>query len=68
MTTFPQHKQRHLKVRQTYHSYQLQQLYKDRTLVGEIHLKGHWLTKAGFEIDSTVTVQVEQGRLVVTKA
>ena len=60
------HKQRQLKVRETYHSYQLSQNCKDRTTIGEIHLKGHWLIKAGFAIDSLVTVKVKEGYLVVT--
>ena len=38
--------QRRLKVRETYHSYQLRQNYNDRTPIGEIHLKGHWLIEA----------------------
>lgn len=58
-------KLRQLKVRETYHSYQLAQ--HQRTPVGEIHLKGHWLIKAGFDIDTPVTVKVQQGQLVITK-
>ena len=38
----------------------------DRTSVGEIHLKGHWLIEAGFSIDAPVKVRVMQGCLVVT--
>ena len=60
------HQQRRLKVRETYHSYQLQQKTNERTPIGEIHLKGHWLIKAGFAIDSPVTVTVKRGCLVVT--
>lgn len=56
--------QRRLKVRQTYHSYQLCQ--RRRTPIGEIHLKGHWLIQAGFNIDDPVTVRVMEGCLVVT--
>lgn len=58
--------QRQLKVREAYHSYQLQQSCRDRTPIGEIHLKGHWLIKAGFEIDTPVRVRVMAGCLVVT--
>jgi len=58
--------QRRLKVRETYHSYQLHQNYNDRTPVGEIHLKGHWLIKAGFDIDAPVKIRVMRGCLVVT--
>jgi hypothetical protein len=56
--------QRQLKVREAYHSYQLNQ--NQRTPVGEIHLKGHWLIQAGFEIDTPVKVRVMEGCLVVT--
>lgn len=66
MTSPPLHKQRKLKVRETYHSYQLHQGYKDRTPVGEIHLKGNWLIQAGFTIDTPVVVEVKNGCLVVT--
>lgn len=58
--------QRQLKVREAYHSYQLQQNCRDRTPIGEIHLKGHWLIQAGFEIDTPVRVRVMTGCLVVT--
>lgn len=58
--------QRQLKVRGAYHSYQLQQNCRDRTPIGEIHLKGHWLIQAGFEIDTPVRVRVMAGCLVVT--
>ncbi len=58
--------QRRLKVRETYHSYQLRQNGNDRTPIGEIHLKGHWLIEAGFNIDAPVKIRVMQGCLVVT--
>lgn len=58
--------QRQLKVREAYHSYQLSQNCHQRTPIGEIHLKGHWLIKAGFEIDSPVKVRVMEGCLVLT--
>jgi len=58
--------QRQLKVREAYHSYQLGQNCHQRTPIGEIHLKGHWLIKAGFEIDSAVKVRVMEGCLVLT--
>lgn len=60
------HPPRRLKVRESYHSYQLSQRYRQRTPIGEIHLKGHWLIRAGFAIDTPVTVQVRRGRLVIT--
>ena len=58
--------QRQLKVREAYHSYQLNQSCHQRTPIGEIHLKGNWLIKAGFEIDSPVKVRVMEGCLVLT--
>ena len=58
--------QRQLKVREAYHSYQLSQNSRQRTVLGEIHLKGHWLIQAGFEIDSPVKVRVMEGCLVLT--
>lgn len=60
--------QRRLKVRETYHSYQLSQNCHQRTPIGEIHLKGHWLIQAGFAIDSPVRVRVMEGCLVLTVA
>ena len=59
-------KQRQLKVREAYHSYQLNQNCHQRTPIGEIQLKGHWLIQAGFEIDSPVKVRVMEGCLVLT--
>lgn len=58
--------QQQLKIKETYHSYQLSQNYRQRTSIGEIHLKGHWLIQAGFEIDSPVKVRVMDGCLVLT--
>ncbi len=66
MTVDTPYKQRQLKVRETYHTYQLKQSCKDRTPIGEIHLKGNWLVKAGFAIDTPVTVEVKKGRIIVT--
>ncbi len=66
MTTTTPLPSRQLKVRETYHSYQLCQ--SRRTPVGEIHLKGNWLIKAGFDINSPVTVQVSEGKLIITAA
>ena len=60
--------QRQLKVRETFHTYQLHQNPNQRSPIGEIHLKGHWLIEAGFEIDSPITVRIMHGCLVVTMA
>ncbi len=62
---YKHHKQHALKVRETYHSYQLQN-NKARTPIGEIHLKGHWLIEAGFAINTPVIVRVMEGCIVVT--
>lgn len=51
-------KYRRLKVREAYHSYQLSQNTPQRTTIGQIDLKGHWLIQAGFTIDTPVTVRV----------
>lgn len=63
---------RQLKVREGYHSYQLNQRTPLRTPlrtpVGQIELKGHWLIQAGFNINSAVTVRVMEGCLVLTCA
>lgn len=59
-------KHRRLKVREAYHSYQLSQNTPQRTTIGQIDLKGHWLIQAGFEIDAPVKVRVMEGCLVVT--
>ncbi|OMH29359.1 SymE family type I addiction module toxin [Motiliproteus sp. MSK22-1] len=57
---------RQIKVREAYHSYQLQQNYPDRTPIGEIQLKGHWLIQAGFTIDTPVHIRVMEGCMVLT--
>lgn len=62
----PVSQQRQLKVREAYHTYQLRQNGNDRTPVGEIHLKGHWLIQAGFTIDTPVKIRVMDGCLVLT--
>lgn len=59
-------KPRQYKVRETYHSYQLKQNSRDRTPIGEIHLKGNWLIQAGFDIETPVKVRVMEGCIVVT--
>lgn len=59
-------KHRRLKVREAYHTYQLSQNTPQRTAIGQIDLKGHWLIQAGFTIDTPVTVRVMEGCLVLT--
>lgn len=58
--------ERQLKIREAYHSYQPSQNCHQRTPISEIHLKGHWLIQARFEIDSPVKVRVMEGCLVLT--
>ncbi len=62
----PRLKERQLKVRQSYYEYQLKHYQQDRTPIGQIELKGHWLIQAGFEIDRAVKVRVMPGCLVLT--
>ena len=64
-TTTITKQQRQLKVREGFHSYQLNQWPTKRTAVGEIQLKGHWLVQAGFDIDSNITVNIQHGKLVI---
>jgi len=37
-----------------------------RTAIGQIDLKGHWLIQVGFTIDTPVTVRVMEGCLLLT--
>ena len=57
---------RQVKVKETYHDYQLHQNSLTRTPIGEIQLKGNWLIKAGFPINAPVTIRVMEGCLVLT--
>ncbi len=57
---------RQYKVKEGYHSYQLKTPVRERTSVGEICLKGHWLVQAGFVVDQPVIVRIMQGCLVLT--
>lgn len=57
---------RQLKVTAGFHEYQLKQAPQERTAIGQILLKGHWLVKAGFPVDWPVTVRVMEGCMVVT--
>lgn len=57
---------RRLKVNESYHDYQLKQTNQERTPIGSIQLKGHWLIQAGFNIDQPVTVRVMDKCLVLT--
>lgn len=56
---------RNLKVRQGYYDYQLLGSYKRSAPVPWIHIKGYWLDKAGFTIDTPVSVEVQDGCLII---
>lgn len=58
--------ERRLKACKSYHEYQLSQSVLSRTPVPQILLKGHWLHRAGFEVDTPVRVRVMHGCLVLT--
>jgi len=57
---------RQLKVTAGSYDYQLSQPVPERTAIGQVLLKGHWLVKAGFSVDSPVKVRVMEGCLVLT--
>ena len=56
---------RQLKVRESYHDYQLQQS-SIREPVPWVQLKGYWLKQAGFNVNTPVKVRVMKGCLVIT--
>ncbi len=58
--------QRQLKVRESRYDYQANQQPNQRTEIGEILIKGKWLIEAGFSVHAKVTIQIEDGRLVLT--
>ncbi len=57
---------RQLKVRKGFHDYQSNQHIDQRTEIGQIELKGHWLIEAGFTIEQPVMVRVMDQCLVLT--
>ena len=63
---------RHLKVRKSYYPHQYENFrpyrenYRPPSPVPWINFKGYWLTKAGFEINSPLKVEVSKHRIVVT--
>ena len=58
--------ERQLTVRESYYEYQSKQHPKQRVTIGQILIKGHWLIQAGFLVNSSVTIHIERGKLVLT--
>jgi hypothetical protein len=60
--------ERYIKVNETHYEYRT----KDQSpcsgcrTVPTIQMKGHWLQKAGFEINTPIKIRVMDGRLVLT--
>ena len=63
---------RQFKVRKSYYPYQYEnsrpyrENYRPPIPVPWINFKGYWLTKAGFEINSQLKVEVRKHRIVIT--
>lgn len=57
---------RQIKTGQMVYDYQRKTKYPPQAKVPWLQLKGHWLEKAGFEINTPVTVRVMEGCLVLT--
>ncbi|WP_281168942.1 SymE family type I addiction module toxin [Saccharospirillum impatiens] len=51
-----------------FYDYQCKTMNGSQAEVPWLPLKGHWLDRAGFGIDSVVTVRVMEGCLVLTLA
>ena len=61
-------KQRKLKVRKGHWGYTLKsQPYSGNRITPFLLLKGSWLEKAGFNIDTPVSVSVEEGQLSIIR-
>jgi toxic protein SymE len=60
--------QRYIKVNAIHYEYRTQKQsdYSGSRAVPWIQMKGHWLDRAGFSIDTSVTVRVMDGCLVLT--
>ena len=61
---------RQLKVRKSYYHYQHGDFqHRDRHVnsppVPWVHIKGYWLNKAGFTIDTPLSVEVRQGCIIL---
>lgn len=59
---------RQIKVTKTHYDYKLKEQSPNSGArpISWLQLKGHWLQRAGFEIDTPVTVRVMEGCLVLT--
>lgn len=62
--------ERYLKVKQSYYDYRLkeQAVNCGSRPVPTIQMTGHWLQKAGFEINTPLRIRVMRGCLVITLA
>ena len=60
--------ERYIKVNETYYEYRTkdQSTSSGCRTVPTIQMKGHWLQKAGFEIDTPSKIRVMDGCLVLT--
>lgn len=57
---------RKIKTGRIMYEYRRKNQYPPQAIVPLLQIKGHWLHKAGFTINSAVTIQVMPGRLVLT--
>ena len=62
---------RQLKVRKSYYHYQHSDFqphhrYTSSPPVPWVYLKGYWLNQAGFTIGTLLSVEVQDGRIVIT--
>ena len=62
---------RQLKFRESYYDHQYRpkthsRPYKPPVPVPWVQIKGYWLNQAGFTIGTALSVQVQQGRIVLT--
>ena len=60
--------ERYIKVNQSYYEYRTkdQSAYSGCRIVPSIQMKGHWLQKAGFEVNTPIKIRVMNGCLVLT--
>ena len=60
--------ERYLKVRETHYEYHTKEQHRNSGCrpVPILQMKGHWLKKAGFDINTPIKVRVMEGCLVLT--
>ncbi|MEJ2446309.1 MAG: SymE family type I addiction module toxin [Exilibacterium sp.] len=68
MTNSATQKIRHIKVNQIVYDYKPKRTPANFVMppVPWVQLKGKWLEKAGFTIDTPIRIEVSEGRLVLT--